>query len=961
MKKLLSVLLAILCMMSLTTVSFAVSYDGTCGENLKWQLDTETGTLTISGEGDMEDYTYENNSPWDETLIKKVVIENGVTSIGDRAFNACEYLATVTIPDSVVEIGTASFSSCNNLTDLTMPESVEIIGDSAFSDCNEFVNFIIGNGVKSIGDSAFSYCDNLISVTIGNSVTTIGESAFNSCDKLETVVMPLSITNIGRYAFSNSRNIEKVLYPGTQAQWELVTVGEENFYLEKNLIFECNSENPYYGKGACGDNLEWVLYDSGDFIITGTGDMYEYGYFSTPWYYYDDKITTVTLPDGLTSICDNAFRSFSVVKSITIPDTVTRIGSGAFSFWYDLTSVSIPDSVEIIEDESFAYCDQLKSVDIGSGVTCFGDEESPSINVFEACASLETITVDPDNKAYFTDAQGVLFDVEKTMIVAFPFGKGITDFIIPASVVAMNTEDLVYATELKTLFVEPGNTMFSSDEHGILYNKDKTELLHYPVLNETEEYMLPETVTYFNPYTFVSRNNLVNLVIPSLDMEESYLILYFCKNLKTVSVGTPIDKYSYSFGGCPNLEKITVSEDDPNFSTDENGILYNKDKTELIFVPAKSFEDSFVIPETVKNVDYTAFIDHSDFSITLPDSLEDYSFIENLSVNEFIVSSNNPILKVVDGALCIYDEESEGLALFKYPISSDRDVFIVPDTVSMVSPNAFRSPASGMYMNRITAMIDDPTEINLYNCPESLTVHAPYTTEIMFCYGPEHIYVSGEEFEGMLAEEYIELVNEYWDTYEEEVWKELEKKSVEYTEAEQLMMTAIYRGEVDSIPEFSLCDGDHTQIHSYTSSVTTEPTCTTEGVMTYTCVCGDTYTEVIPVKDHETVPFEQKSTCSVAGYRCDLCTACGGNFNTEELELLSHSWGEWVVETEPTTEQEGVEKRVCSECGETETKSIPTIEETEEPTIWDKIAAFFENVADFFNNIFEWFANLFKV
>ena len=126
--------------------------------------------------------------------------------------------------------------------------------------------------------------------------------------------------------------------------------------------------------------------------------------------------------------------------------------------------------------------------------------------------------------------------------------------------------------------------------------------------------------------------------------------------------------------------------------------------------------------------------------------------------------------------------------------------------------------------------------------------------------------------------------------------------------------------------------------------------------MTYTCVCGDTYTQALPVKDHETVPFEQKSTCSVAGYKCDVCEACGEKINVENLKLLPHSWGEWVVETEPTTEQEGVEKRTCSDCGATEEKSIPKLDE---PTLGEKIVDFFEKVGNFFVSIYEWFINLF--
>ena len=143
---------------SLPMSAFAadVVAEGTCGYNLTWTLDGD-GTLTISGTGKMKDYYPSNNdttAPWGEncSLIKSVVISDGVTSIGGYAFIDCFSLTSVTIPDSVTSIGGSAFSYCRSLTSVT-----------------------IGNGVTSIGFNAFYGCSSLTSVTIGNSVTSIGE------------------------------------------------------------------------------------------------------------------------------------------------------------------------------------------------------------------------------------------------------------------------------------------------------------------------------------------------------------------------------------------------------------------------------------------------------------------------------------------------------------------------------------------------------------------------------------------------------------------------------------------------------------------------------------------------------------------------------------------------------------------------------------------------------------------
>ena len=144
--------------------AFAVDVvaEGTCGEKLTWTLDSE-GTLTISGTGAMTDYSYDPNAPWfnSRSSIKSVIIENGVTSIGNYAFYFCSNLASVTIPNSVTSIGDQAFYSCNKLANVTIPDSV-----------------------TSIGDSAFFLCSNLVSVTIPNSVTIIGNDAFISCRSL---------------------------------------------------------------------------------------------------------------------------------------------------------------------------------------------------------------------------------------------------------------------------------------------------------------------------------------------------------------------------------------------------------------------------------------------------------------------------------------------------------------------------------------------------------------------------------------------------------------------------------------------------------------------------------------------------------------------------------------------------------------------------------------------------------
>jgi len=173
-------------------------------------------TLTASGNGTMANYDAITMGsippPWYDSRnnIISVVIDDGVTTIGDGAFIDCENLTSITIPNSVVSIGKHSFSGCINLTSITIPNSMTTIGLGAFSSCDSLTSFTIPNGITSIASMTFMYCANLKTITIPKSVTSIGELAFRGCTSLTSITIPNSVATIDYSAFWMCTNLTSI-------------------------------------------------------------------------------------------------------------------------------------------------------------------------------------------------------------------------------------------------------------------------------------------------------------------------------------------------------------------------------------------------------------------------------------------------------------------------------------------------------------------------------------------------------------------------------------------------------------------------------------------------------------------------------------------------------------------------------------------------------------------------------
>lgn len=297
-------LLITICALLISTFLYAEVVSGTCGKNLTWTFNSETGLLKIEGSGEMYDYDYFSPLvPWYSYRERILAVElpKGLTNIGRYAFEYCTGLTSISIPTSVTSIGDYAFDGCSGLTFISIPNSVTSIGDLAFTRCSGLTDPIIVNDIFVLLPQNFRG-----EYSISSNIKKIIGGAFEGCSGLTSIFIPNSVTSIGRRAFYGCSGLTSVSIPNS-----LTSIGESVFYNCKGL-------------------------------------------------------TSVSTPNSVTCIGGEAFYGCSSLATISIPNSVTNIGYGAFENCSRLYSISIPSSVTSIRDEAFSGCNNINKLSINS-------------------------------------------------------------------------------------------------------------------------------------------------------------------------------------------------------------------------------------------------------------------------------------------------------------------------------------------------------------------------------------------------------------------------------------------------------------------------------------------------------------------------------------------------------------------------------------------------------------------
>lgn len=533
-------------------------------------------------------------------------VPNTVTRIESDAFSSNGALESIVVPDSVTELGDAAFSGCTALENIQLSRQLTAIKENTFKSCAALVQIEIPENVTSIGANAFAECGALTDIYIPKNVTQIGEGAFAACTALESIevnednpnycsengilfnrnkttllkypaqkpasayVVPDSVITIDSYAFDNCIALTSVTVSDN-----VTSIGEAAFAgcaaLSTVLIPSNVTQIAFSAFAACSDTL--VLFGAVDsYAETFAGDtsiMFS-GYRVLSEEEKTCEIakwalpvgtTTVQIPEQIgsytvTSIGEKVFSGKDSLVSITFPETITTIHKDAFLNCKALKNVNIPENIKTIEYQTFCGCQSLENITIPQGVTSIED------SAFYGCSSLKSI-------------------------------------YIPSSVTEIGSSAFSYTAALKSFSVDNENPNYSS-ENGVLFNKDKTALLQYPIGKADTTYIIPDTVAEIAASAFADCAALESVVIPSSVTSINFHAFLNCTALKSVTIPGSVSYVFCSFTNCTALEKVVV----------ENGVA----SLDGAFSGCTALK-SIVLPRSMDMITYDTFEGCDDLTI----------------------------------------------------------------------------------------------------------------------------------------------------------------------------------------------------------------------------------------------------------------------------------------------------------------------------------------------------------
>ncbi len=449
------------------------------------------GVLTVSGTGELPELKQNDDSLFGRDA-KSLVVSDGITAIGAKAFEGYPSLEKVVLPSSAETIGQYAFGHCPELKEVTIPEGVKTIGLAAFETCMKLESIRIPASVTSIEAPLFDWCFNLTSlevdsantvydsrnncnavmetstntlvtgcmgtvipedtvvigskalaylkmesVTIPEGVTTIGVSAFDTCSSLKEVYLPKSLKTIESRAFKYCESLKDVYYAGSEGTWENIYIGSNNNELSASAIHYAESGDPEIietENSISIDNgrITAVIDSNGVMTVSGSGELWPLN--RKDGSLFGTEATSLVVTDGITAIGAHSFENYQYLENIEIPASVKSIGRQAFGHCPELKNVTIAEGVESIGCAAFETCQKLESIKIPASVTSI---EAP---LFDWCYNLTSLEVDKNNTVYDSrnNCNAVMQTNTNTLVT------GCAGTVIPADTVIIGEFALAY-------------------------------------------------------------------------------------------------------------------------------------------------------------------------------------------------------------------------------------------------------------------------------------------------------------------------------------------------------------------------------------------------------------------------------------------------------------------------------------------------------------------------------------
>ena len=492
-----------------SNIRLLAAISGRCGDSITWTID-DSGNLTLSGSGEMWDYN-KNDLLFKYSGIKTVTIGDGITSIGNSAFEGCSGLTKLTLPNSVTSIGDYAFEGCSGMTELTLPSSVTRIGNSAFSGCS---------GLAKIASLAVF-------------PPVCASDAF-SC---VTITCRLIVPGKSVVAYKQARgwNYFKIITAAT---------------------------------GHCGDSIAWTLDDSGNLTLSGSGEMWDYN--KNDLLFKDSGIKTVTIGDGITSIGKYAFCGCRGLTKLTLPNSVTSIGDSAFEGCSGLTKLTLPNSVTSIGDYAFYGCSGMTELILPSSVTRIGNSAfygcsglteltlpnsvtSIGYYAFYGCIGLTELTLPNSITSIW---EGAFFGCSGLTKLTLPnsvtrignsafYGcSGLTELTLPNSVTSIGNSAFEGCSGLTELTLPSSVTGIGESA--------------FQGCSGLTKLTLPSSVTSIGNSAFRGCRGLTELTLPNSITSIGDYAFYSCRGLTELVLPNSVTSIGkYAFKGCIGLEKIT--------------------------------------------------------------------------------------------------------------------------------------------------------------------------------------------------------------------------------------------------------------------------------------------------------------------------------------------------------------------------------------------------------------------